>query len=97
MLAGRRRVWQQVGASSCGHLPCSCGWGVCSMGCSSPSTCRHRGTHSQGWTGPFFKISYGTYLIPSLTVHFLLFPFQPPGPDDMLGPPEDDGVVPDAG
>lgn len=50
-----------------------------------------------GPAGSFFIISHGSCLIPSLTLGFLLFSFQPPGPDYMLGPPEDDGVVPDAG
>lgn len=44
-----------------------------------------------------FLISYGSCFIPNLTLVLLLFSFQPPGPDNMLGPPEDDRVVPDAG
>lgn len=44
-----------------------------------------------------FLISHGSCFIHNLTLILFLFSFQPPGPDNVLGPPEDDGVVPDTG
>lgn len=49
----------------------------------------------------FFNLSWQllvlVFLVIRLTLGLHLFCFQPPGPDDVLGPPKDDRAVPDTG
>lgn len=74
-LAASRGILQASVVGECAH------WGTAAPASAGTGALAPR----DSWV--LFLISHGSCLIPRLTLGFLLFSFQPPGPDNMLGPP----------